>query len=375
MGLSTNILIRAVLPFAPLLGPFGYLAPFLHLNLTRLRFSQFSFQVLSFSGILFLILYLIYENPIFLRTYGLLCGVCFAKLYVKNSKTASLDSLLKTFFWINIFFIVLEVCAYQFGQNIFGSKGRFGGLLGYDFVPFIMCTYLVYLLGCNRRVSFVDGISIVLAVVTTLFSGRFGIPLLGIAALYILVQRRNFTVLASVIISAFLLFLVFDSQVKFTFSTIAVLLEGSKAQAGDFSILADYGVEGYYNASPLNWLHEFLSVFNSYSTIFFPSKQSIFVDSGPAFLVANGSVFLMLFYYATTLLFLPPSDQRRGFILCILFITDLKFRCLLSALPTLWLLIMFEVIKRDDGRPAAISLKGTCNGEIYDSSHNRRSLT
>lgn len=371
MALSSGTLMRLVFPFIPLMGPLGYLVSFLHLSPARIKLTSSNLQAVNIAGVLLIALFLIHENPIFLRTFGLLCGASIAALCIKYSDTCSLHSLLKTFFWLNVFFIMLEVSAYQFGLDILGSKGRFGGLLGYDFVPFIMCTFIVYVARNNQNLKVLDGISIIFAVVATLLSGRFGIPILGITAIYILLQLRDFTVVASVVIFAAFLFIAFENQLNFTFATIAVLIESPQAQDTDFSALASYGGEGYYNASPLTWLHEFFSVFNSYTTIFFPSRQSVIVDSGPAFLVANGSIFLMLFYYITTVFLLRPSDQRRGFILCILFITDLKFRCLLSALPTLWLLVIFEVFRRESGRRAIINMKGASNDAINFQSYSK----
>lgn len=335
--------MRLIFPFLPIMGPWGYLAIITKLDFFSLKVRRFGFvNLLLWVGI-FLLLSLIYGNPIFLRTAGLFVGICVASIIIREVNRKELTLLVDIFFWTNIVLIFLDYVSFTYGNNFFESSGRFGGLLGYDFVPFILATYIVNVIGRNKSLSYIDMLAISVSIAAMLMSGRFGIVVMGLLFVLIALNKPRATVWVPIMFIVPPVLLLFQNHLSFTFASLELLITNLISGTGDFSELDEFNLGGYYIASPLTWAKEVFSVFRSGNSIWFPNPDFVRVDSGPAFLAANGGVLLVLFYYgATMLLFWPNSWQKRT-LLAILFLVDLKFRCLLSAWPSIWLLMLFQV--------------------------------
>ena len=163
------------------------------------------------------------------------------------------------FFWTNIFLIFLEYVSFSLGNNFFGSSGRFGGLLGYDFVPFILATYIVNLISRNKSLSYFDMLTISISIVAILMSGRFGIVVLGLFTVLMALQNPRAAVWVPIMFVVPLVLLPFQTQLSFAFASLEMIATNLISGTADFSKLDEFKLEGYYNASPLTWAKEFLA--------------------------------------------------------------------------------------------------------------------
>ena len=328
------------------MGPLGYITVLTIPNSIRSRIPKLALLSLLLCVAVFLLLTLIYGNIIFLRTAGLLVGIFAAYVIIRRTNRKELSLLIDVFFWASVFFIFLDYVFYTLGISISSSSGRFGGLLGYDFVPFIMATYIVHLLSGSQSVNGYRRAVILIAIATILVSGRFGIVVLGLLFLFMALEKPRASIWMPMLFLIPPVLFLFRNQLMFTFTTLELVVMNLQTETTDFSKLVEFGFKGYYNASPLTWAHEVSSVFKSETSLWLPKATHVGVDSGPAYLTANGGILLALFYYCVTLLFFWPSNLKKLSLLAILFLTDLKFRCLLSALPSIWLLILYETSRR-----------------------------
>ena len=337
-----------LLPLLPILGPFGYLTLFLSRSLRSTYVNKLALPLVFFLSSLFVLLFIIYENSVFLRTAFFVIGAVFARQVILILQYQSSKKIINSIFFTNIILILAEAALYQFGVVVFSSAGRFGGILGYDFVAFLMGTYLLYLIGTNIERQAKVFMASFIAVTVTLLSGRFGVLVLGFVGLALLAIRRpnlRFYLLSLVLI--LLIGFGFKDQLVFTFSSIEVLFTSQGAIPEAYELVDGMNSGGYYTASPITWLNEFLSAFTHWPAVFMPQKSLVLIDSGPAFLTANGGIFLWLFYCIFSALLLAPKGKLQWALLLVWFLVDLKFRCLLSPFPTIWMLLLFLSMRKN----------------------------
>ena len=162
-------------------------------------------------------------------------------------------------------------------------------------------------------------LTISISIVAILMSGRFGIVVLGLFTVLMALQNPRAAVWVPIMFVVPLVLLPFQTQLSFAFASLEMIATNLISGTADFSKLDEFKLEGYYNASPLTWAKEFFGVFSSGDSIWFPSRDFVAVDSGPAYLAANGGVLLVLFYYGATMHFFWPNSWQKRTLLAILF--------------------------------------------------------
>ena len=335
------------LPLLPILGPFGYLVLGISKSARYISINIVALLVLFLVCSLLIILFIFYENFVFIRTAVFIIGIVFAKKIIFRLPSVSVEKIIEAFFLINIGFIVLEIALYNFGITIFSTSGRFGGLMGYDFVAFLMGTYLLYTVGGREKYNLKILLTSSFAVAATILSGRFGVVVLGSVGLaLIIIKRPNIRFYMASFLVVILAVKTFGDQLIFAVSTLKLFLTSEGAVAEAYGALDTLNNKGYYSASPVTWLYEFMSAFTSWPAFLMPQRSFTFVDSGPAFLTINGGLFLMVFYYVVTALVLLPKRKLQWALLLVWLLVDLKFRCLLSPFPTIWMLLLFASMRQ-----------------------------
>jgi len=164
-------------------------------------------------------------------------------------------------------------------------------------------------------------------------------------------KKITFSKIISLIISGFVLFLLFYDRIVLFYNTFLLLKDTLQLDDPENSKLSleDYGSEGQdgmYSLSPLTLYEEAAKPFRQISNYIFPNTVATVVDSGPSFIILNLGfvIFFLLYFYYFRLIY--RSLRGITFITVLILIMDFKFRIVLVMLPTVWILLNLNRIKK-----------------------------
>ncbi|WP_374174032.1 hypothetical protein [Flavobacterium tructae] len=273
-----------------------------------------------------------------------------------------LRSILQTVFIIHCF--VILICAAYPPLNVFfnvvlgktfTSEFRISGLFsGYDFVSFFTVLYLYGEYRCNDYKFNIFGyLQLLLGFAATLVTGRFGIVMYLVFFVIIFFKKITFYKILSLVLSGFVLFLLFYERIVLFYSTFLLLKDTLQLDDPENSTLSleDYGSEkqdGMYSLSPLTLYEEASKPFKDVTKYILPNPVATVVDSGPSFIILNLGfiLFFLLYFYYFKLLY--RSFTGITFITVLVLIMDFKLRIILTMLPTIWILVNLDRIKKHE---------------------------
>lgn len=280
--------------------------------------------------------------------------------FLSNVSYKFLRSILQTVFIIHCF--VILICAAYPPLNVFfnvilakpfTSEFRISGLFsGYDFVSFFTVLYLYGEYRCNDyKFNAIGYLQLLLGFAATLVTGRFGIVIYLVFFFIIFFKKITFSKIISLIISGFVLFLLFYDRIVLFYNTFLLLKDTLQLDDPENSKLSleDYGSEGQdgmYSLSPLTLYEEAAKPFRQISNYILPNNVATVVDSGPSFIILNLGfvIFFLLYFYYFRLIY--RSLRGITFITVLILIMDFKFRIVLVMLPTVWILLNLNRIKK-----------------------------
>lgn len=291
----------------------------------------------------------------------LLILVVFEK-FLFNKSYNFLRSILQRVFFIHC--IVILLCAAYPPINVFfniilakpfTSEFRISGLFsGYDFISFFTVLYLYGEYRCNDyKYNFFGYFQFFLGFSATLVTGRFGIILYLIFFSIIFFRKVTLTKILSLLISGFILMIIFYDRILLFYNTFLLLRDTLQLDNPGNSKLSleDYGSEkqeGMYQLSPLTLYDEATRPFHDISSYILPSYKPTVVDSGPSFVILNIGFILFVLLYIYYFRLIYRSITGVIFLTFLIFIMDIKFRIILVMMPTIWILLNLERIKKHE---------------------------
>ena len=277
-------------------------------------------------------------------------------VFIVNSNI-NLSRALEIIFFVHVITILL--CSiFPFLNDFFrayfsynsGSEQRITGFIaGYEFVPFIVTTYLIYdYLNGSKQIDLKFLMKLVLGVVTSLLSGRYSVIPVGILLIYILRDPSYFVTKITFLLAALASFAFFYGEMALnTAQTALMLLDyaqfGAEHDFSAYSSDASEGmsIDGQYNLSPLTLINEIIFPFTSWSDYLLPSAVEMALDPGPSYMTANiGSLLtlvLYVFFFKSVRSIFGASLP--GIVIVIFLVIDFKFRSLYVLMPMVWLLL------------------------------------
>jgi hypothetical protein len=115
--------------------------------------------------------------------------------------------------------------------------------------------------------------------------------------------------------------------------------------------LEDYGSEkqeGMYQLSPLTLYDEATKPFHDISSYLLPNGIPTVVDSGPSFVILNIGFILFVFLYIYYFKLIYKSITGVIFLTFLILLMDIKFRIILVMMPTIWIILNLERIKKHE---------------------------
>ena len=179
-----------------------------------------------------------------------------------------------------------------------------GFIQGYEFVPFLVVTYLAYeYLNLNKKLSNKFAVKLLLGTLACLFSGRYSFIPLFILFVYMFFNRKHlsFKILISLLTSLILLKF-FDKIILNINNTLKIIYDflviGSDADFSKYSRFSEnaINVSGQYNLSPITLLNEILTPFLNLENHLLPSYMAN-IDPGPSYMILNLGFILSVFLY------------------------------------------------------------------------------
>ena len=299
------------------------------------------------------------ENPVLLKysfyLMRFLLLACLITLIINSN--VNLSRALEIIFSIHVITILL--CSVfpvlnDFLRGYFsysgGSDQRITGFIGgYEFVAFIIGTYLIYdYLGLSKNINVKFLTKLALGVVASLLSGRYSVIPISILLVYILWGPKYFVSKITVLATGLAGFIFFNGDMVLNITqTVSMLMEfaqfGPEHDFSAYSADAPDGVsiESQYNLSPLTLINEIVFPLTSPSDFVLPSAVEIALDPGPSYMAANIGFILTFLLYLTFFnvirsIFGVPLP---GVVIVIFLVIDLKFRSLYVLMPMVWLLL------------------------------------
>ena len=274
-------------------------------------------------------------------------------LFRQKININDLNQWLRVVFYVHC--ITILICAIYPPLNIFFNKillkpvpseFRISGLFsGYDLVSFFTLTYLF--VQYKKNSSVIDRsliIQILFGFISTLVTGRFGLVLYGLFFLLIFFKNITFTKVAFFVSTAILITMVFKERVNWYYGSFRLIVDAIQLEdpLNTPIPLEDYGLErqeGIFTLSPIVLMEEASRPFHNIKDYLLPNNKESEVDSGPSFIVLNlgliAAIFIYLYYFKNIFNLI----HKEKFLIIILIILDIKFRIVLTILPTVWLLL------------------------------------
>ncbi|MFV8346794.1 hypothetical protein ACNQGX_11925 [Flavobacterium sp. ZB4P13] len=318
-------------------------------------FPLILFPFYLYSGNEYLLRFIIYI-PRFL-----LILVVFEK-FLLNTSYEFLRSILQRVFIIHC--VVILLCAVYPPLNVFFniilakpfvSEFRISGLFsGYDFISFFTVLYLYGEYRCNDYKFNVFGyFQLFLGFSATLVTGRFGIVLYLVFFSIIFFRKVTLSKIVSLFISGIVLMILFYDRILLFYNTFLLLRDTLQLDDPGNSKLSleDYGSEkqdGMYQLSPLTLYEEATKPFHDIPSYLLPNVIPTVVDSGPSFVILNIGFILFVLLYIYYFRLIYKSITGVAFLTVLIFIMDIKFRIILVMMPTIWIILNLERIKKHE---------------------------
>jgi len=336
------------------------------IKIEKLKFNKIDLYVLLGFLLVLLPFYLYSGNGVLLRFIVYIPRFVIIKILAEEYLSIiSYDSLRKVL--RNVFFvhcIVILLCFVFPPLNTFlnvvlnkafVSDFRISGLFsGYDFISFFTIFYLYVEYRCNDyKFDKMGYFQLFLGLSATVVSGRFGMVPYIIFIGYIFFKKINLakiTVFAVACVGASFLF--YDRILLFynTFLLLKDSLQLSDPEKNTLS-LKDYGSEGqegFYQLSPLVLYREATMPFNDVLKYIFPNTTATDVDSGPSFVILNLGFILFICLYVYYFKSIYKSINGTLFFTIFILIMDIKFRIILVMMPTAWILLNLNRLKKHE---------------------------
>lgn len=235
----------------------------------------------------------------------------------------------------------------------FTSEFRISGLFsGYDFISFFTIFYLYVEYRCNGyKFNALGYFQLFIGFSATVVSGRFGMVPYLVFIGYIFFKKINLAKVAAFAVVCVAAFFIFYERILLFYNTFQLLRDSLQLSDPDNNTLSlkDYGSdgqEGFYQLSPLVLYHEATMPFNNVTGYILPSSVGTMVDSGPSFVILNIGfiLFLCLYVYYFKSIYRP----LKGTVLFTVFILimDIKFKIILVFMPTVWILLNLNRLKK-----------------------------
>ena len=288
-------------------------------------------------------------NPELLRLSGLMLTTLMLSIAVDHFRfSASFKFYVDCAFWFHMAAIALSIFLNKpllLGGN--EVSGRFGGLIGYDFVSFFIASYLVMqIYEDGRRVHPMTYVKLALGAVAIIQSGRFGyISLFIVCSYFLLLHLTLKKILFSVAAGALALYW-FADKIAFSYVSFQLFFQEIIGSEVNHDLLIS--PDGYYGQSYRRFIAEIERLSTVATTPSFGNSFDV-VDSGIVnTLGAAGWVLGSLVILSYTR-FINVTTLHSSALSLILIVTDFKFRCFYSSFPMLWFFIMLKIMseKRD----------------------------
>jgi len=329
------------------------------LSFSHIKIKPFVFCLLLIVSSILLGWFFFAENLVLLKySFYLIRFLALAYLifFIMNSNM-NLSRALEIVFFVHVITILL--CSiFPSLNDIFreyfsykgGSEHRITGFIaGYEFVPFVVTTYLVYdYLNLSKNIDLKFLMKLALGVVASLLSGRYSVVPVSILLIYILWDPNYFATKITFLLATLASFAFFYGEMILNIIQTAFMLIDF-AQFGaehDFSAYSSDSSEGVsidnqYNLSPLSLIYEIIFPFTSWSDYLLPSAVEISLDPGPSYMSANIGSLLTLglyvfFFKSVRIIFGAPLP---GIVILLFLVIDLKYRSLYVLMPMVWLLL------------------------------------
>lgn len=333
------------------------LLTYLFFNLKQIKLKSEALKFLVLPFFILIMFFLIYNNVNYIK-YCVYVLRFLLILFITNQILASnkfnLRNILENIFYIHVFVIIICYFFPSFNdllRGIFsysgGSMDRITGLIqGYEFVPFLIVTYLSYeYIILEKKIDKTFLIKLLLGTLASLFSGRFSVIPLSILYGFIIFNKKNLILKISFFsLLFFVLTYTFDKIFFNITNTLSLVYDliiiGFDADFSQYSRFSEnsISVDQQYNLSPIILLQEALYPFMSWESHILPSSFET-IDSGPSYMSLNLgfilTAYLYFFFFRTIKLYTKISVPV---IVIIVFLSiDLKFRSIYVLFTTVWL--------------------------------------
>ncbi len=232
-----------------------------------------------------------------------------------------------------------------------GSSFRISGLIqAYEFVPYVLLTYVTYkFIANNFVISKLLLFNSLIAIFVSLISGRFAIVLIMIFLFYIFKSLKNkFMVIILMFMGASTVYMVKPDIYRNLYLAFSIGIELLKnfnfeyIHIEESKYVGEIEVEGQYNLSPVTWLNELILPLSSISDHIFPSKEFTQIDPGPSYLILNlGILYFGILYYMYFFIIKKMTSKSIPLIIIILLLfVDLKYKALYSLMPLVWIVTL-----------------------------------
>jgi hypothetical protein len=344
---------------------------FIFFYINEIKIKVRSIKPLLLPFIILIFFFVIFTNINYLKYCIYVLRFLFLLFFAEKilvSKELNLREILEKIFYIHTITIILcyffptinnfftSIFSYSSDSEYFIASTTLdvynlrvtGFIQGYDFVPFLIVTYLSYeYLILKKKLSKKFIIKLLIGTLASLFSGRFSFVPLFILFIFIFFNRKHLFLKTSIIGVSFVILIKFFDKIIFNiYNTLKIvydlILLGSGTDLSMYSRFSEDGINvaGQYNLSPLTLLNEFLIPFLDWKNYILPSSLEN-IDSGPSFMVLNLgfilSGFLYIYFFKTIKAF---TKHSMPLIVVLIFLSiDFKFRSIYVLFPTVWLVV------------------------------------
>jgi hypothetical protein len=289
-------------------------------------------------------------NAVLLRfSFLIACSVLLHTLIMSYKFTSSSLNMITGVYFLNLTLIYLSyafptIALYL--SNREGDSNRFGGIVGYDFVAFLTCSYVAVMRFNRVHTQFKSIFHLAIIFIPIVYSGRFGLILYFITFTYIYISFDFKTkIILMVLLGLFIFLFPITERLIYSLETFKgffrYIISGGINSDGITS-LSSFNVIGFYYASPLTWANEFITPILNISNHILPVSEEMNFDSGPAYSLANIGLILTLYVYLRFIQLVPLKNSLGFLLIILLLITDLKMRCLFSIFPMVWFYILIK---------------------------------
>ena len=227
-----------------------------------------------------------------------------------------------------------------------------GSFLALVFKSFFTVLYLYGEYRCsNYKFNVFGYFQLFIGFSATIVSGRFGVVLYLCFFLMIFFRKVTFAKVSFFFMGGIVLMILFYERILLFYSTFLLLRDTLQLDDPSKSKLSleDYGSEkqdGMYQLSPLTLYEEATRPFHDILSYILPNSSPSVVDSGPSFVILNIGLILFILLYIYFFKTIYKSISGVVFLTLLIIIMDIKFRSVLVLMPTIWIMLNLERIKK-----------------------------